>query len=63
MHVKLRLMGDADEVARVAAALKGVLEVERESENYANRKGEGVRRYLEVSMKGVPDPRSNEDDG
>lgn len=61
MQVKLRIMGDADEVAWVAAALKEVLEVERESENYANRKGEGVRRYLEVSIKAAADPRSDDE--
>ena len=61
MRVKLRIMGDADEVAQVAAALRSVLEVERESEDYVNRKGEGVRRYLEVSMKAATDPRSDDE--
>ena len=55
-------MGDADEVARVAAALRGVLEVERESEDYPNRNGDGVRRYLEVSMRAIADPKSDDNE-
>lgn len=48
MAVKLRVLGDPDEVAQVLAVLDGTLELAWDGRTYANRGGFGVRAYLEA---------------
>ena len=62
MSVKVRLTGTPSDVARVAGRLHEELSVESESKDYPNRNDDGVRRYLEVSMKAVTDPKSDDNE-
>ena len=62
MSVKVRLTGKPDDVESVAGRLREELSVESESKDYPNRNDDGVRRYLEVSMKAVADPKSNDNE-
>lgn len=48
MTVKLRVLGDPDEVAQVLAALNDALELAWDGRTYPNRGGFGVRAYLEA---------------
>lgn len=48
MTVKLRVLGDPDEVAKVLAVLDGVLDLAGNDRVYPNRGGFGVRVYVEA---------------
>lgn len=48
MAVKLRVLGDPDEVARVLAVLDGALDLAWDGRTYPCRGGFGVRAYLEA---------------
>jgi hypothetical protein len=52
--VQVRLTGAASDVIDVWDALQHVLRVHSSSHLYANRDGDGVRCYLDVSFTEVP---------
>ena len=62
MHVKVRLTGKTDEVERVVDLLRDALSIESESRDYRDRNGDGVRRYLDVSLaEAATDPQHNDE--
>lgn len=51
--MKLRILGEPDEVAQVLAVLDGALELAWDGRTYPNRGGFGVRAYLEARPRPV----------
>lgn len=61
MTVKLRVLGDPDDVARVLAVLDGALELAWDGRTYPNRGRFGVRAYLEARPRPVTSATAERD--
>lgn len=59
MTVKLRVLGDPDEVAQVLAVLNEALELAYDGRTYPNRGGFGVRAYVEARPWPVTSARAS----